>query len=304
LGRILVTGSNGFIGSHLVDSLKGEHRVVSLHHNHPLGWQWEALKGSVQVRGDIRDFRLLRRVLARYQIDRVVHLAAIAKVKTAYLDPLSVYDVNVMGTVAVLEACRQLEVERVLVLNTDKVYGEKLGATVDDPYQPSEPYSTSKICQGFIAWSYMDTYGMDVVVPHSCNAFGYDPHSNRIFPNTIKACLRGESPLIFSNDQSIREYIYIEDLVGALKTLLLSPMVSPGLYNISTGWVYNQRDIVLKVLEHFPDLRPKYVHAKLPPQIQKETMKMSRWGWKPEWSFDDAIDYTIAKFEGYRGDWE
>ncbi|GAH26504.1 unnamed protein product, partial [marine sediment metagenome] len=124
---------------------------------------------------------------------------------------------DVMGTTAVLEACRQLEVERVLIMNTDKVYGEKLGATVEDPYQPGEPYATSKSCQGFIAWSYMDTYDMDVVIPHSCNAFGYDPYSSRIFPNTIKACMRGEQPLIFENDSSIREYVYIDDLVGALK---------------------------------------------------------------------------------------
>ncbi|GAH73600.1 unnamed protein product, partial [marine sediment metagenome] len=231
--------------------------MISLVHNCIRGrWLKEALEGTIIVKGDVRDFLLLRRIIARYGVNRVCHLAAIAKVKTAYRDPLSVYDVNVMGTTAILEACRQLEVERVLVMNTDKVYGEKLGATVEDPYQPSEPYATSKICQGFIAWSYMDTYNMDVVIPHSCNAFGYDPYSNRIFPNTIKACIRGEQPLIFENDSSIREYVYIDDLVGALKKLLLDPKIKPGSYNIATGWVHNQREIVLKVLEHFPGLRP------------------------------------------------
>jgi len=305
MGTILCTGANGFIGSHLVNELKKEHKVVSLVHNCMRGrWLKEALEGTVIVKGDVRDFLLLRRIIARYGVNRVCHLAAIAKVKTAYRDPLSVYDVNVMGTTAILEACRQLEVERVLIMNTDKVYGEKLGATVEDPYQPGEPYATSKICQGFIAWSYMDTYEMDVVIPHACNAFGYDPYSSRIFPNSIKACIKGEQPLIFENDSSIREYVYIDDLVGTLKTLLLSLLHPPGPYNIATGWVYNQRDIVLKLLKHFPGLRPKYVRAKLPPQIQKETMKMSRWNWKPEWSFDDAIDYTIAKFERYKEDWQ
>jgi len=303
--RILVTGATGLIGSHLVNELKKDHDVVSLFHNCPMGeWQKEALEDTVKVKGDIRDFRLLRRVIARYGVDRVCHLAAIAQVKTAHRDPLSTYDINVMGAVAVLEACRQLEVERVLVMNTDKVYGEKLGATVEDPYQPSEPYATSKICQGFIAWSYIDTYGLDVIIPHSCNAFGYDPFNNRIFPNTIKACIRGEQPLIFTNDESIREYIYVDDLVNALKKLLLDPKIKPGPYNIATGWVYGQKDVVLKILKHFPSLRPKYVRAKLPPQIQEETMKMSRWSWTPSCSFDDAIDLTAALFEQYRGDWE
>lgn len=302
--RILITGASGLIGSHLVNELKKDHEVVSLIHNQPRGrWLQEVLDGTTVAQTDIRDSNSLKRIMARYYVDLVIHCAAIAQVKSAFKDPLSTYDVNVMGTVAVLEACRQLEVEKVVIMNTDKVYGEKLGATIEDPYQPSEPYATSKVCQGFIAWSYMDTYGLNVMIPHSCNAFGLDLYSNRIFPNTIKACLRGEQPLIFDNDHSIREYIYVEDLVGALKKLLLDSKVKPGPYNIATGWVYNQRDIVLKVLEHFPDLMPKYVRAKLPPQIQEETMKMSRWNWKPEWSFDDAIDYTVAKFERYKEDW-
>lgn len=302
--RILVTGASGLIGSHLVSELKKDHEVVSLIHNCPVGeWQKEALKDTIKVKGDVRDFLGLKHIMARHYVDRVIHLAAIAQVKSAFKDPLSVYDVNVMGAVAVLEASRQLEVERVLVLNTDKVYGEKLGATVEDPYQPSEPYATSKICQGFIAWSYMDTYGLDVVIPHSCNAFGYDPFSSRIFPNTIKACLRGEKPLIFTNDKSIREYIYIDDLVGALRQLLLDPKLKPGPYNISTGWVKNQEDIVREVLKHFPNTRPEYVRAKLPRQIQEQTMKTS-WSWNPEWSFDDALDRTIADFDRYREDWK
>lgn len=297
-----MTGATGLVGSHLVDYLKKGERVVALQHNGPVGeWQREVLKDTFLVRGDVRDFRLLRRVLARYQIDQVYHFAAIAQVKTAYRDPLSVFDVNIMGTVAVLETCRQLDVEKVLVLNTDKVYGERLGATVEDPYQPSEPYATSKICQGFIARSYIDTYNMNIVIPHSCNVFGYDPYSNRIFPNTIKACLKGKSPVIFTNDHSTREYIYIDDLVKALQTLMAGDYQGP--YNIATGWVYNQEQIVKMVLNYFLDLKPKYVKAKLPPQIQEETMKMTAWDWRLEWSMDDAIEYTIAKFREYRGDW-
>jgi len=133
--------------------------------------------------------------------------------------------------------------------------------------------------------------------------FGFDPFSNRIFPNTIKACLRGEQPLIYTNDNSIREYIFVDDLVDALK-LLLKPKVKPGPYNIATGTVKNQKDIVKEVLKHFPNIRAKYDRVKLPQQIQKQTMKQTRWNWKPGWSFDDAVERTVALFERYRGDWE
>lgn len=304
MSKILVTGASGLIGSHLVADLKSDHEVVSLVHHQPRGrWLREALDGTTVIQADIRDFSSIKRIMARFEVTHVAHMAALAKVRSAYHDPLSVYGVNIMGAVAVLEAARQLEIERVLVMQTDKVYGEKLGATVEDPYQPSEPYATSKICQGFIAWSYIDTYGMDVMIPHSCNVFGFDPFSNRIFPNTIRACLRGEQPLIFTNDGSIREYIFVDDLVDALKVLLLKPEMKPGPYNIATGWVHNQRRIVQEVLKHFK-LTAKWVKGKLPRQIQEQTMAQTRWNWKPGWSFDDAVERTVALFERYRGDWE
>lgn len=304
--RVLCTGSTGLIGSHLVNKLKQERKVVSLVHDEvPSRWLDESLGGTIKVRGDVRDFGLIRRVINQYDVSEVFHFAARANVKQAYKDPVNVYETNVMGTVSVLEACRQLDVKKTLVLITDKVYGEKVDATEDDPLQPGEPYATSKIAQQQIAESYAKTYGMDVITPHSCNVFGLDLHSNRIFPNVIKSCLRGEQPIIFANDHSIREYIYVDDLVDALKTIVYTEGFPKymGTYNISTGWVYNNKQIVLKVLEHFPSLKPKYVDGDLPPQIQRQTMKSVRWNWKPGWSFDDAVDRTIADFEKYREDW-
>lgn len=304
---VLVTGASGFIGSHLVNSLKHERRVVSLVHDEvPSRWLDETLDGTVKVRGDVRDFGLMRRVINQYEVSEVLHLAARANVKQAYKDPINVYDVNINGTISVLEACRQLDVKKTLVLITDKVYGEKVDATEDDPLQPSEPYATSKIVQQQIAESYSKTYGMDIVIPHSCNVFGLDLHSNRIFPNVIKSCIRGENPMVFTNDHSIREYIYVDDLVDALRTMMYTEGFPKymGTFNVSTGWVYDNEQIVLKILEHFPSLKPKYVDRDLPPQIQRQTMKSIRWSWKPERSFDDAVGLTIADFLKYREDWE
>ena len=302
--NIFITGASGFIGSHFVKKLKKEHRLVLLSHNEVGGvWINETLSGTTIIKGDIRNLSLLRKIIARYDINAVCHFAGITKVKPAYLDPLSVYDINIMGSVALLEACRQLDVERILMMNTDKVYGEKLDATVDTPYQPGEPYATSKTCLGFIVKSYIETYGMNIVMPHSCNAFGYDPYSSRIFPNTIKACIKGEQPLIFNNDQSIREYIYIDDLTDAIETLFLNEKFGSGSYNVATGLVFNQREIVIKILELFPDLTAKYIHMALPSQIQEETMKMTRWRWKPKWDFNEAIEETVINFKEYEQDW-
>lgn len=302
--NILVTGANGFVGSHLVHRLKQKNRIVSLLHTPPMGeWQREALEGTIQVSGDIRDFSVLSEIIARYEIQQVYHTAALAKVKSAYRDPLSVYSVNTLGTVALLEACRAQDVDKILILNTDKVYGD--GTELDEcsPFVASEPYATSKSCQGLIAKSYVQTYGMNIVMPHSCNIFGYDPYSNRIVPNTVKMCIKNRRPLIYTNDSSIREYIYITDLTNAL-VMLMKDETYVGSFNLATGWVFNQKDVVLEILKSFPDLEPRYVKGKLPPQIHTETMSSLRdWDWKPVWSFGEAMKDTVGVFRIYLRDW-
>ncbi len=303
MANILVTGSNGFIGSHLVNRLKKDNKVVSLVYDTIMGdWQKDALEGTYKAHADIRDAAALREILSRFEIDQVYHTAAISLVKTAHRDPMSVYAVNVMGTVALLEACRRVDTERILVMNTDKVYGEGLEATEDRRYHHSEPYGTSKACQGFVAKSHIDTYGMNIVMSHCCNVFGFDPYSNRIIPNVVKKCLKGKSPLIFTNDDSIREYVYVEDKVAAIESLV-NDYDKKGSFNISTGWVYNQKDIVLKILENFDDIEPKYVEADVPSQIDQQSLSSTRWDWKPSWNFDDAIKASIEGFKKYSGDW-
>jgi dTDP-glucose 4,6-dehydratase len=143
---------------------------------------------------------------------------------------------------------------------------------------------------------------MNIVMSHCCNVFGYDPYSNRIIPNVVKKCLKGKSPLIFTNDDSIREYVYVEDKVAAIESLV-NDYDKKGSFNISTGWVYNQKDIVLKILENFKDIAPKYIEAEVPTQIERQSLSSTRWDWKPTWNFDDAIKASIEGFKKYSGDW-
>ena len=300
---ILVTGATGLVGSHLVRELKNRGReVVSLCYSPPRGrFVQRSLEGTIIASEDVRDYLAIKRVMSRRYVKQVYHLAAICEVKSAFKDPLNVYDVNVMGLVAVLQAAKELEVEKVSILITDKVYGEKMLATEYSKLQPSEPYATSKICQQYIAESYRRTFKMNVVLPHSCNIFGYDPYANRIFPNVIKKCIRGRPPEVWTNDLSIREYIHVDDVVRALYNLMEGEY--EGSYNISTGWVYNNEKIVSTILEHFPDLRPILTTSTVPLQIQKQTMKSTRWKFKPELSWEDAVEQTIADFYKYEKDW-
>jgi len=298
--RILVTGATGFIGSHLVNYLKKNHKVVAVVRDcFRTKWLREALEGTIRARGDIRDFHFLKRVINQYDISHVVHLAALSIVKKAHKDPINTFETNVMGTVKLLEACRQLEAEKVLMQSTDKVYGNQMGATIDSPLIPTEPYGTSKICADVVAQSFMKTYGMNIVVTRCCNVYGYDPFNDRIIPNTIKACIRGESPIIYRNYDSKRQYIFIEDVVDVIEKLLMYE--GEGIFNIATPEIKTQEEVVLEILKYFPKLKPKYVEKPRIKEIKSQSIVPDfPKGWIP---FEIGISRTIDSFYKYIQDW-
>jgi len=296
----LVTGATGFIGSHLVNELKKKEKVIILVRDvMPSKWLEEALDGCVKVRGDINDYFCLLRVMNRYQVDKVFHLAALSIVKTAYRDPINCFQTNVMGTVNVLEAARQLNVERVLVQSTDKVYGNTEDATLCSELQPTEPYGTSKVCADYITRTYAQVYGMRAIVSRMCNVYGLD-YSNRVVPNTIRSCLRGEPPIIYKDDSSKRQYIYIDDAVRALRFLMdMYPTFLEA--NIATNDILTQEDVVLRILQFFPTLKPKYVDKPEIRQVRSQSMRVVTWPphWEPEVEFHEGVLLTIEAFRRY-----
>jgi len=292
--RVFITGVSGFIGSHLAKKLNDEgHVVVGLVRDYlPLKWLDLALKGSFLVRGDVRDFNLLKRVLNDYQVDWCIHLAAKSIVGLATKDPVDTFSTNILGTVNVLEACRQLDVEKTHIQSTDKVYSDTLDATEESPLKATEPYSASKVSVDVIAQAYMKTYGMKVLIPRSCNVFGLD-YSIRIIPNTVRSCLRGESPVIYEGEQSARQYIYIDDEVETL-TFLMEQF--SGVVNIP-GHYRTQGEVVMEVLKHFPHLTPRWVKREAPKEIVRQSMKSRIVRDLPRTSFERGIALTVESFK-------
>lgn len=295
---ILVTGASGFVGSHLVKHLidKGEEVVSLVHDFKSSKWLDEALTKSIIARGDIRDFHFLKRVLNQYNISKVYHLAAQSIVKHAWKDPINTFDVNAMGTVSLLEACRQLKVERVMVQSTDKVYGNTMNASTKSPLKPTEPYGTSKICADIIAQSFIKTYDMDIVISRCCNIYGYD-WNNRIIPNTIKTCLMKQNPIIYKNDSSKRQYIYIEEALEMFLNFMSGHYLS-GPYNVATSQIKGQKDVVLEILKHFPSLKPKYVEKPSLKEIHSQSMNPGL-NVTGQVSFPKGIKLTIKAFRKY-----
>jgi nucleoside-diphosphate-sugar epimerase len=303
--KILVTGASGFIGSHLVKKLIGNgHEVVVLVRDAlPSPWaNWlnEALKGTVQIRGDILDVGILRRTVSDYECEAIFHLAAQAVVRKAQADPSTTVQTNVLGTLNVLEVARQLDIPFTYIMSTDKVYFEGMDKKEEDALQAGEIYGTSKAMADLLSQSYAKTYGLKIAIGRACNCYGYDP-SPRIIPNTIKSCLKGESPIIYLGEETLRQYIYVNDLVTAI--IHLAENTLTGIYNIATDDILTQEQVVLKILENFPTIKPKYVQREKPiKEIQKQSMnwnKIKNTGWKPKYSFEAGIKETIQKFKTY-----
>lgn len=181
--------------------------------------------------------------------------------------------------------------------NTDKVYGEQENATTDSPLIPMDPYSTSKIALDVIAQSYAKTYdNMRVIVTRPCNCYGLDDES-RIVSNTIRSCFAGEPPVIYRNDLSRRQYIYVDDLVWALYCVSKGDV--PPIVNIATPDLLTQEEVVHVILKSFPDLRPKYVDRTAIREIKSQSMVPTDFGWKPLHTFESGIQETVDRCKEY-----
>lgn len=300
--NILVTGGSGFIGSHLVETLSKNNKVVTIVRDLiPSKWLYKALANTIIVKGNILDDRLIYRVISDYDIEEIYHLAAQAIVSVAIKDPLTTFRINVMGTVNLLEACRHIDKDiKILIQSTDKVYGgDKMNVSEKDQLASTIGiYESSKVCEDIIARSYVDIYNMDIRVTRPCNVYGYDL-APRIIPNTIKCCLQGEQPVIYKGQENtIRNYIYIDDLIDALQLI----MKHDGIYNIGTNDVLTQEQVV-RIIAKFFSIEPIIKERKkIIKEIHQQSVnwdKLKSLGWMPKYSFKEGIEETIKKFKEY-----
>lgn len=230
--RVLVTGGDGFLASHLINKLliNGACVTMTVRHSRPLntlslinGGGKGMAKPDVE-HSDLLDFYALRRICDRHQIDTIFHLAASAIVSDAANSPMSTIENNVVGTLNILEVARIKGIERVVIASTDKSYGDHANDDKESlPYQESyalrglDVYSASKVCADMLAQTYSYQFKLPVVVMRSCNMFGpADFNFSRLIPRTIMCLLNGIAPHIYQGNANVlREYIYIEDVVDA-----------------------------------------------------------------------------------------
>lgn len=217
--RVFVTGISGFIGQAIAARLCLEGAYVVGLTRTKCG-KPKSVWHNKLYNGDVTNHDLLRSIISYEEIDTIFHLAAYAIVRVSAKDPYTTYNVNVMGTAALLEAARIVGgVERIIVASSDKAYGDhdELPYKETHALQPKNTYDTSKACMDLIAQSYRHNYDMRIVVTRCSNVYGPgDRNISRIVPNTIRRALNGLAPLVYSDVECMeREFIYIDDVVDA-----------------------------------------------------------------------------------------
>ncbi len=250
--NVLITGINGFIGSHLAVYLKKDHHVIGLVREFNHKTKDNYLKGFTLVQGDVMNLELLKRIINDYEIDTVFHLAAQSIVKLANTNPKDAYLSNVIGTVNVLEAVRQINPKiKVVCASSDKAYGvhEELPYLETMDLRAGDPYSTSKACGDLVAQSYAQTYGMNINIVRSANVYGYDLNLSRIIPNTITRILKGQKPVLYSGVANFkREFIHVHDVCFAYGTIAEDG--KPGeAYNIGDDDFHTMKDVIIRICE-------------------------------------------------------
>jgi CDP-glucose 4,6-dehydratase len=315
---VLVTGAEGFIGSWLTQRLLDEGaKVVALRRDVPplsyfqvtgLGERCEI------VQGELLDYESLMRIINEHQVSAVFHLAAQPIVGTANRSPLSTFETNVRGTYMLLEACRATgvvgdPVERVVVASSDKAYGshEELPYREDLPLQPRYPYEVSKACADFIARSYADSFGLPVAVTRLANVYGGgDLNFSRIVPDTIRALVRGERPLIRSDGTPQRDFLYIEDAVDAYLAVADSldrPELRGRAWNAGNGQPTSVLDLVRRLIEVAGrELEPEIQGEGTPAgEIDRQWLDSSsireELGWAPQWELENGLAETYRWYE-------
>ena len=313
--NVLVTGSAGFLGAWLTEELlqRGASVVALIRDFVPDSRVYtENLADKICiVAGKVEDYPLVERVLNEYEIEIVFHLAAQSIVQTANNNPLSSFESNIKGTWTLLEACRRNEqVKKIIVASSDKAYGDHkaLPYTEETPLQGRNPYDVSKSCADLIAQTYSHHFKLPICIARCGNLYGGgDLNFNRLIPGTIRSAYYGESPIIRSNGQYLRDYFYVKDAVRAylfLADKMEDPKVIGQAFNFGSETKTTVLDMVNEVLAAMDktDLKPTVLNkaeGEIIDQYLSAKKARETLNWGPTYSVRDGLTETIDWYKNF-----
>ena len=311
--KILVTGADGFIGSHLVEALlaRGHDVRAFVYYNSFNSWGWLDSLPAAQLKqldvfaGDIRDPNGVQ--TAMQGCDVVFHLAALIAIPFSYHSPDSYVDTNIKGTLNILQAARRCQVSRVLVTSTSEVYGTAQYVPIDEnhPYQGQSPYSATKIGADRMAESFYRSFDLPVTIVRPFNTYGPRQSARAVIPTIITQLLSGEKTIQLGSLDPTRDFNYVIDTAEGFIALAESDKTIGEEINIATGSERSIGDLAKFLIQQLnPDATIKTDEQRIRPDkseverllgCNKKISALTNW--TPKHDLEAGLIKTIAWFK-------
>lgn len=307
--RVLVTGADGFIGSHLTEMLLEEgYSVKALSQYNSFnywGWLDDIQHPNLKVvTGDVRDPHFCKHITK--DIDTVFHLAALIAIPYSYVAPDSYLDTNVKGTLNICQAAKENGVKRVLVTSTSEVYGTALYVPIDEkhPKQPQSPYSASKIGADMMALSFYNAFELPVVIVRPFNTYGPRQSARAIIPTIISQIASGVNEIKLGDLTPTRDFNFVKDTCRGFVELSKCDEAIGQEVNIASNYEVSMRDTLefiakimnadVKFIEDEQRIRPKNSEVF---RLWGDNAKIKQLtGFSPKYNIEDGLRETISWF--------
>lgn len=311
--KVLVTGADGFIGSHLVEKLlnSGYEVKAFVHYNSINSWGWldtlsqDILKEIEIFTGDIRDPNGVREAMKH--IDDVYHLAALIAIPFSYYSPDSYVDTNIKGTLNVLQAAKELNTKRIMITSTSEVYGSAkfVPITEDHPYQGQSPYSATKIGADRLAEAFYRSFSLPITIVRPFNTYGPRQSARAIIPTIITQLLSGIEEIKLGLLTPTRDFNYVKDTVNGFVEIAKSTKTIGEEINIATQKEISIKDLAMELIRQLnPNAKIICEEERVRPKKSEvsrllgsnEKLK-SLTDWSQKFTFEEGIKETIEWFK-------
>ena len=308
--KVLVTGADGFIGSHLTESLleKGYDVKAFTYYNSFNTWGWldtlpkEKLDQIEVFSVDIRDPNGVRESMKG--VDQVFHLAALIAIPFSYHSPDSYVDTNIKGTLNVLQAARDLGTEKIMVTSTSEVYGTAQYVPIDEkhPFQGQSPYSATKIGADRLAESFYRSFNLPVAIVRPFNTFGPRQSARAVIPTIITQLLAGKEEIKLGSLTPTRDFNYVKDTAAGFIAIAESDKTIGQEINIATQREISIGDLAKEIIAQInPDAKIVCDEQRLRPEKSEVNRLLGAnakikelTDWKQQYTFEQGIAETIA----------